>query len=240
MTKRIAIIMYGLTKSLLKKTIVGFEQHLFNVLKENSFNYDIFIHTYKINGSYTNMWTGEHVNSYIEDDIDNILKPSYYIYDNQHEIESTINFNEYYKQLGNWTGMTTNMTKYLIRNMCLALYSKKRIVTLFETYKDKYDYAIIIRPDLLLENQIDIKWFSELNNTNIIIPKMHSFAGCNDRLCIGTVDVILYYGKLFDSLKEYSRIHSIIAEKYCLDMLTKKKITIITKDILYEQYRIYS
>lgn len=60
-----------------------------------------------------------------------------------------------FNKLGNWTGMSKNMTKYLIRNMVLALYSKKKITLLFDKYIDEYDYAIIIRPDLKFKKK---KW----------------------------------------------------------------------------------
>ena len=51
--------------------------------------------------------------------------------------------------------MSKNMTKYLIRNMVLALYSKKKITLLFDKYIDEYDYAIIIRHYLKFKKK---KW----------------------------------------------------------------------------------
>lgn len=99
--------------------------------------------------------------------------------------------------------MTTELTKYLIKNLCLALYSKKQISLLFEKHKDNYDYAIIIRPDLVLKQKININFFNELTDNNIIIPIKDAFHGCNDRMCIGKPNIILYYGKLFDDLKKH-------------------------------------
>lgn len=232
--KKVAIIFYGLSRYL-DKTINSLHTHLFNVLQQNNIDYDIFIHTYKIYGPYTNIWRKYSTDNYINEDVEQILNPKYSLYDNQNDIINQINFEEYYTKLGNWTGMTEEMTKYLIKNMCLALYSKKSIVSLFEKYKDNYDYGIIIRPDMELTTDIDIAWLSELNNNNIIIPSKDWFYGCNDRLCIGTKDIILYYGKLFDNLKEYSQSTSIISEKYLLDMLTYKNIKIISKNIQYIQ-----
>jgi len=99
-------------------------------LDENLIHYDIFIHTYKIFGPYINMWTGENTNNYNNEDVETLLKPKYFIFDNQQTIIDSIDFDEYYKKLGNWPGMTSKMTKYLIKNMCLALYSKKQITLL--------------------------------------------------------------------------------------------------------------
>lgn len=235
--KRVAIIFYGLTKTL-SRTIDSIRNNLFKPLDDNSIEYDIFIHTYKIHGPYRNCWSGESVNNYPNENIEKLLNPKHFIWDNQETIANSINFYDYYAVLGNWTGMSPTLTKYLIKNLCLALYSKKKITTLFEKYKDDYDYAIIIRPDLLLKSKIDIEFFNELTNSNIIIPEAESYSGCNDRFCIGKVDIVLYYGKLFDDLKTYSQKTSIISEKYLLDKLNEKEINIIKKKIDYDTIRI--
>lgn len=234
---KVAIIFFGLTRTL-KKTIDSIKTNLFTPLTENNLDYDIFIHTYKIFGPYYNQWSGENVENYVNEDVERILSPKYYICDNQENIINSIDFNQYYKKLGNWTGMSPELTKYLIKNMCLALYSKKQITLLFDEHIHEYDYAIIIRPDTLLQNKIDIRYFHELNENNIIIPKQDWFSGCNDRLCIGKPNVISYYGKLFDDLKSYSEIKSITSELYLMDKLNEKSIEIISKDIKYTNLRV--
>ena len=235
--KKVAIIFFGLTKTL-EKTNESLIKNLFTPLKENLMDYDIFIHTYKIFGPYNNIWSGENTNNYNNEDIKKILNPKYFIFDNQETIVNSIDFNEYYKKLGNWTGMTPEMTKYLIKNMCLALYSKKQITLLFDKNIENYDYAIIIRPDTILYNKLDINYFNELNENNIIVPKKDWFSGCNDKICIGKPNIISYCGKLFDELKIYSDNKSIISERFFLDKLNEKSITIISKPIEYDNLRI--
>lgn len=235
--KKVAIIFFGLTKTL-EKTNESLIKNLFTPLKENLMDYDIFIHTYKIFGPYNNIWSGENTNNYNNEDIKKILNPKYFIFDNQETIVNSIDFNEYYKKLGNWTGMTPEMTKYLIKNMCLALYSKKQITLLFDKNIENYDYAIIIRPDTILYNKLDINYFNELNENNIIVPKKDWFSGCNDKICIGKPNIISYCGKLFDELKIYSENKSIISERFFLDKLNEKSITIISKPIEYDNLRI--
>jgi hypothetical protein len=240
--KRVAILFFGLSKTL-ERTIDSIKQNLLTSLDENLISYDIFIHTYKIFGSYNNMWSNEYVSEYNNEDIEKILNPKYFIFDNQETIINSIDFNEYYKKLGNWTfedwsEKTIEMTKYLIKNMCLALYSKKQITTLFEKHKDEYDYAIIVRPDMFMENKIDVNFFGELNDNNIIIPEKDWYHGCNDRFCIGTPNVILYYGMLFDRLQKYSEEKSIISEVYLLDKLNERSINIIPKKIEYYNMRL--
>ena len=60
---KIAIIFFGLTRSL-EKTIDSFKKNLFGPLEDNSIDYDIFIHTYKIYGPYHNIWAKEHTENY--------------------------------------------------------------------------------------------------------------------------------------------------------------------------------
>ena len=238
--KKVAIIFYGLTRSL-SSTIESIKNNLLTPLNNNSMEYDIFIHTYKIYGPYNNVWSNEHIESYNNEDVEKILNTKYFIYDNQEEIINSINFDEYYTKLGNWSGQSMfneELTKYLIKNLCLALYSKKKITNIFENYKDDYDYGIIIRPDILIIDEIDINYFNELNDNNIIIPEKDWWSGCNDRFCIGKPETIIYCGKLFDDLKKYSENKSIISELYFQDKLKEKNINIISKNINYETLRI--
>jgi len=235
---KVAIIFFGLTRTL-EKTIDSLKTNLFVPFEEAGVSYDIFIHTYKINGPYRNAWSGENTDHYNNEDVENLLKPKYFIFDNQSTIEDSINFNEYYKKLGSWSNQfSPELTRYLIKNMCLALYSKKQITMLFDQHIDEYDYAMIIRPDTKLHNKIDVSYFNELEENNIIIPEKDWWAGCNDRICLGKPNVVSYYGKLFDDLKEYSENKSIISEVYLLDKLNEKSINIIQKNIDYNNLRV--
>lgn len=233
---KVAILFFGLTRTL-EKTIDSLKKNLFDVLEENSMQYDVFIHTYKIFGPYVNIWSGEFTDYYNNEDVETLLNPKYFIFDNQKTIADNIDFNEYYKCLGNWTGFSEDMTKYLIKNMALALYSKKQVTQLFDKNND-YDYAIIIRPDTQLHTKFDVNYFKELNDDNIIIPEKDWYAGCNDRICIGKPNVISYCGKLFDELKTYSENKSIISEVFWLDKLNEKGINIISKPIQYDNLRL--
>ena len=238
--KKVAIIFFGLTRSL-GRTVDSIKNNLFEPLRENGMSYDIFVHTYKIFGEYQNIWAREHTSNYINEDVNTLLNPKYFIWDDQKKVERSINFNEYYKKLGNWTfggSAPPGLIKYLIKNMCLALYSKKKIIEIFDKNKGDYDYAIIIRPDLRLDNKLDIRYLNVLNRNNIIVPRKEWWWGCNDRICIGKPETISYCGKLFDGLKSYSERKSIISERYFLDKLREKSILPIGLNIEYTALRI--
>lgn len=237
--KKIAILFYGLTRSL-SHCIHSLNQNLFTPLIENCIDFDVFIHENRISGEYYNPWANEYTQNYYNEDVETLLQPKYYIYDDQEKIVETIPFHEYYTQhTGGWTN-NVEKDKYVIKNLCLALFSKKQITKLFDQQhiSEEYDYAIIIRPDTELHSKIDVNFFNELNDNNIIIPEKHCYAGCNDRICIGKPHIISYCGKLFDELKSYSEQNTIISERFFQDKLKEKQITILSKKIEYVNIRI--
>lgn len=230
-----AILFFGLTRSL-SYTYPAFKEKLFDVLTKNNIEYDIFIHTYFIHGEYKNIWSSENITNYNNEEY-KLLNAKHVLMDIQDDIIEEHNFEDYYSNLGNWTGMSPELTKYLIRNMVLALYSKKQITLLFEKHKDEYDNVIIIRPDLYLHSYFDVQWFNEIDHGTIITPEKERFGGANDRLVILKPENAVYYGTLYDLLLEYSRRKSIVSENYLLDMLTLNNISISLKDIQYDTIR---
>ena len=234
--KKIAIIFYGLSRSL-SNTINSIKENILNVLKSNNIDYDIYIHNYKIYGKYKNIWSGEDTENFHNEDVETILNPKYFLSDEQIHIENSIDFNQYYTFL-HWNGyFPENMVKYMIKNLVLALYSKNKIIELFNKHIAEYDYAIISRPDMEFTNKININYFNELNDNNIIIPEQDSYEGCNDRFCIGKPSIISYYGSLYKKLLGYSKSKNIISEMYLLDMLNVRNINIMKRDISYRMIR---
>jgi hypothetical protein len=240
--KKVAIVFFGLTRSI-KTTYNSIKTNIYDVLKEHNLQVDTYLHTYKLNSPYINPWSGEHVENY-DNETYKILNPDFCIIEEQSEIIKSINFEEYYSKLGDWSGgMSSDLTKYLIKNMLLALHSKKTITKLLEDNINNknynYDFIIIIRPDLEILSKINVCEIREILNTNnIIIPSQDAYCGCNDRLCFCLPNIAIYYGNLYDQLLEYSKQKSIISERYLLDMLNLKNITIINSNFKYNTIRI--
>lgn len=208
-------------------------------MKRFGIEYDIFIHVNKIRGEYVNVWTNEYTQNYDNnEDIIRSLYPKHYIYDYEDELENKIPFESYYTHLGNWTGMDENTTKILIKNMILSLYSRNEIVKCFQEEMEQYDLGIIMRPDMQLTKDINVSWFDELKINNILVPDKEWHYGCNDKLCIGKPNVVIFYGRLYEYLLDYSMYKSIVSEIYLMDMLSSENIDIIRKDIDYELIRI--
>lgn len=242
--RRIAIIFFGLTKDLDKNT-KSLTDNLFNILKRHNIDYDIFIHSNIIDGKYENSWSKEYVSKYKNSDIETLLKPKIFLSDKQNDILKGVNLNKYYSTIRFWEDFpmawpwnSIKNSRYLIRNMYLALFSKKRIIEEFEKYKNDYSHCILMRPDLFLKSKFNIRWFDTITNNNILLPCKGCCWGVNDRICIGSPDTIIYCGKLFDYFQQYSQQKGIISEVFFKDMLIKKDITIRKINMDYETLRI--
>lgn len=235
---KVAILFFGLTRSL--KTIYNnLKENIFDELTNNNFSYDIFIHTYNLTNPYINPWSKENITNY-DNKAYEILNAKYYIIEDQNKVENLLNINSYCSKLGNWKGCanTLEMKRYLVRNMILALHSKKMVTKLFEKHKNDYDYVIITRPDQLLHSKINTNAFSLLNNNNIIIPQEHSYFGYNDRFCIALPSVSIKYGHALNTLKMYSKFTSIVSEVYMKDFLTSLGFKIIFSSIKTQLIRV--
>jgi hypothetical protein len=231
MKKKVAILFFGLTRSL-RNTYDNIKENIFDQLTDNGYEYDTFIHTYILDNPYINPWSGEKVIDYDNSSYE-ILKPRDYILQKQNLVEKKLRISQYFSKLGNWAGCanTTNMKAYLVRNMVLALHSKKKVLELFLKYKSEYDYVIITRPDQIYHTKLNVNSFKLLNNKNIIIPIEHSYHGYNDRFCIAFPDIALIYGLAFNSLKRYSEVKSIVSEVYMKDYLNNNNISIIFSNL---------
>jgi hypothetical protein len=231
MSKRVAVLFFGLTRSL-RNIHNNLKENLFNELTNNGYVYDTFIHTYSLENPYINPWSGESISNY-DNTAYEILNPKYYIIEKQSKVEKNLNINSYCSKLSNWKGCakTPEMRRYLVRNMVLALHSKKMVTQLFKEHKHEYDYVIITRPDQILHTKINTNVFPVLNNSNIIIPYEHSYYGYNDRFCIAKPNVAIKYGSAFYVLKLYSQIGAIVSEIFMKDYLTSLGLKIIFSKI---------
>jgi hypothetical protein len=197
------------------------------VLQENNITCTTFIHSYSLYGSYQNSWANEFTSLYNNEHIVDIVKPIYSLVENQDDILSRIPIDDYYTHLGGWLGK--DKEKQIIRNLVLALYSKKQVTLALQKNMEhtKYDYVMIVRPELDFITPIQLDNLYSLDDTNIIIPEIDWYWGCNDRMMISTPSVALYYGTLYDSLLEYSRKTQIRSEEYLAVKLKEKNISVI-------------
>jgi hypothetical protein len=156
MPPKVAILFFGLTRSV-PDTIDAMKQYFFQPILDAGMEYDVFMHTYVINGEYKNRWSVEDIKEYDNEQY-KLLNPKYFLSEIQEEVLSTIHLDDYFTKLESWTGFDGHLTCFLIRNMILALRSKRKITGVLEEHIAEYDYVIISRPDLKFTAPVPLKF----------------------------------------------------------------------------------
>ena len=212
--KKVAVLYFGLARSL-KRVMPSLERGIYSVLRANNIKYDNFVHTFSLPNPYIDPINNSVIKDY-DNDSYKLLNPRDFIIEDQNVVSRNLDVKEYFSHIGTWLGCVPNHIECcrLVRNMVLALYSKKRVAELFSKYKDEYDYVIITRPDQAIDNFLNPKCFSLLNKNNIIIPKEHAYTGINDRICIAKPQNAIIYCQAFDRLLQYSKKKEVISEAY--------------------------
>jgi hypothetical protein len=210
--KKGAIIFWGLTRGL-KHSIENLRSHLFDVLKENNIDYDIFIHTWYFKGNYENKW---HKIKSIKLDFEEykLLNAKYVIVEDQDKVQENFNFKQYQSQ-GDYFKNNFQSFNYYI----LSLISQKKITEKFKEKKDEYDFVIFQRPDILYKKKFNINWLNLINDNNIIVPIFGSSPGnncyeINDRWCLCNSDNAVKYGTILNHILDYSKNNIVNAEIY--------------------------
>lgn len=210
--KKGAIIFWGLTRGL-KHTIKNLQTHLFDVLKENKIEYDIFIHTWYFKGDYSNKW---HSLKSIKLDFNEykLLNAKYEIIEDQDKVQSQFNFKQYQTMGDNFKNNFQSFNYHI-----LSLISQKRIIEKFKEVKNEYDFVLFQRPDVLYKQKFDINLINKVSNNNVIVPR---FGGqteknkrrMNNRWCLCNRENAIKYGTALDHLLEYSKKNKVVAEHH--------------------------
>lgn len=223
----VALIFWGLTRSL-KYTIESIQQNILNVLSNNKIKYKIFMHTYKIEGLYSNKHAYERPIK-LDPFEYKLLNPDYLILDNQEKIIQSLNMEKYKKGRDPW-----NNNYQTLQNYILAMYSKNKVITTYQKQLKGFQYFFFLRPDVLYLKPFDIKILKKINNSNCLIPNFSHNGGVNDRMFISKTNNGIKYGKIFQELDNYNFLHS---ETVLKEYLKQKNIDIILIDFFFTRIR---
>ena len=228
----VAICYWGMTRSTrhVYKTHI---EHIYNVLKENNIDYDVYMHTWK--NSQNIIW-GTDCN--IENDYSEykLLSPNFYQIDEQDDFLNSICFSDYFSQelYDKYGGDTSHEWRpYLIRNHLCALESQKRVTNMMLLNSKKYQCVIYIRPDVEIHNSLNIEWLRIIKR-NVIIPNNEHHEGYNDRFAIMCYEDCDKYGKRIDEIIEFRKNNGrIVSEKYVKFILEKYFENIVFVDFYF-------
>ena len=232
---KIGLAFFGITRSL-KYTIKYIKLNILDILIRNNIEFDIFIHTYKLN-TYKNIRTNEFINN-IDNEEYKLLNAKYVQIDDQDEIKEKINLPLYRTNADPWE---TNYNS--VDNFILAQYSKSQLVNMIEKTNIDYDYIIFLRPDVLYINKFDINFFKKTTDNSICIPNFHLYnfknddIKFNDRFCITNMKTYKLYGDIYKYLLDISKIEELHSETILCKLMINYNLNIIYLDFLFLRVR---
>jgi hypothetical protein len=232
---KIGLAFFGITRSL-KYTIKYIKLNILDILIRNNIEFDIFIHTYKLN-TYKNIRTNEFINN-IDNEEYKLLNAKYVEIDDQDDIKEKINLPLYRTNADPWE---TNYNS--VDNFILAQYSKSQLVNMIEKTNIDYDYIIFLRPDVLYINKFDINFFKKTTDNSICIPNFHLYnfknddIKFNDRFCITNMKTYKLYGDIYKYLLDISKIEELHSETILCKLMINYNLNIIYLDFLFLRVR---
>jgi len=191
-------------------------EHVFDVLRNNSINYDIYMHTWQAE----NMIWNKISKSPVDYEEYKLLNPMEYKLDSQSDFLNSLNFSRDYYY--NTPEKKEFWYDYLVRNMLCGLQSQYRVTKMCIASNKTYDFVIHLRPDAIVNNHLPIDILYNMTFKDIAITNFDHFGGYNDRFAIVPFKMCLFYGGRFDELKSYRKnVGSIVSEAYAKYIIDK-------------------
>jgi hypothetical protein len=218
---KVALLIYGLNRGI-STSFPSIQDKILTVLTKNDIEYDIYVHTYKLEGTYSNIRNGEkciHIDPY---EIQKNLDPIDIVIDNQDEIDRLHDIKAFNKHGDPWKNGYVSLW-----NLIRALYSLKCVWKLIEN--KEYDGVIVLRPDVLFLNELNIQdLLNAIKNDEIHVPSFHdSSTAYNDRFAFGSKKSMEKYCNRYVHMKEYAakkQLHSETFLKYVIKSAKKTNI----------------
>jgi hypothetical protein len=207
-----------------------------NPLTEIGIEYEIFVHTWEIEGPQF-IWETP-VPSPTDHDAWELIRADHFRKDVQAEFIDRIDMAKYFdekmwEQYGD--DERYEWRPGLIRNYMCSLESQKRVTSMVD---GSFQCVMYIRPDVKFADPIDCSEILILEEGQIIIPDFDQCEGLNDRFSIMPLQVARTYGNRIDSLVEFRKTNGrIVSEKYTKYFVVKNEIKPIFSDIKFDIVR---
>jgi len=221
--KKVAVCFFGLCRST-QYTVDSIKKNIYSALDNLNVDYDVYLHTYKIDKEYNNIWAGE-INQTINNNNYKLLNPKYVLIEDDENITKQLDFVKYRTHGDPWGRNDDN--KYTILNNAIkGMYSIYQVTNMWKKSNINYDIIICLRPDVLYLNPITMDYLNQINDNVIVIPDFAEYP-INDRFAMGNPSVMERYGNRYLEAHEYSKVKGLHTETYLNDYLNKYNINII-------------
>jgi hypothetical protein len=223
---KIAICFFGLTRSL-KYTISSINKNLFNVLKNENYEYTIFLHTYNLT-KLVNKRTGE--NDILNVDEYKLLSPDYFEITDQNIFDNTVDINKYNKN-----GYSLTYTDETIMNIHRQNNSIMKVWNLVNQIETNFDFYIMCRPDIELLFPIILP---TIIPKTLYIPNFAHYGGFNDRFCIGDKYSVSVWSSRLNYIDQYCENNILQSEQLLKYVLKCNNVNVKLLSALFRFRRI--
>lgn len=227
---KVALCYWGICRST-DKTLESIKKYIYTPLKNNNYDYDVFLHTFSINRTYKNKRSDEPPVQ-LNNDLYKLLEPKDYIIEDQDTVDQRLNLQAYRTHGDPWNSQFETFDNHI-----RALYSLYKVTQLYKKQISNYDFVIYLRPDVLFLNELDISWFNILDKPLVLTPDFHLDLPMNDRFAIARPNVGVVYGERFTTALAYSKLKPLHSETFLHTILTNAKIKIIDIAIRFRRVR---
>ena len=230
--RMIAVCFFGLTRSL-KYTLPSIQKYLFEPLKNHGIKYEVFLHTYKIKGTYTNH-RAEEKDIVLDPNEYKLLKPDHSLIEDKSDVSKRLNL-EKYRTHGDPWDKHDKWNFNTLDNHILYLWSQKQLINMVSKEKG-FTHIVMCRPDLKYMTPLNPEYF-RFTSKVIFTPEFSSYGHVSDQFAIGPYEQMTIYGSRFDHALEYSKKRSLHSEGYLEYILNKNKIDHKEIDFYYIRIR---
>ena len=209
---KLCIMFFGLLRNL-KNTLPFIRQNIFIQLEKQGIDYDIYIHTYKIN-ILTSPRSEEYNIKYDNNQLSLFKHPSTKMkVDDQDEIDKQLRFSEILTKTNPWP---EDPSKITMKNLIRQYYSLKSVFQMVKDENKKYDGYLFLRPDMIYLDPLTINL--PIYKYSFYSSPWNIYDGVNDRFCLTS-----YYGaEIYSSrLNEVYNEPNIHAERFLKKHLLK-------------------
>jgi len=201
---RVAVVFYGLPRGL-SVTTPYIYKNVYGALSDGGIQYQVYYHRVLYEEVFSNPRNGE-LNivlnttewSLLRPDVALVLKHSDFLTQYVHTVENVLEYGDVHKNAG-----------LSVKNELEALNSMRQAVRAVVETREKFDGMLVLRPDLLYHDKLDIgllKW--AISRNVVVTPGWQLWDGFNDRFAYGAWEPMLAVGNRFERVLEFCKLHN--------------------------------
>jgi hypothetical protein len=232
---RVALCFWGLCRST-HIVLNSIQRNIFSTLTDLGIEYDVYLHTFILTGSYTNERANEHYISLRNTNF-NLLHPFVVKVENQDDVDIQLQLPTYRTQGNPWKDPDHPTSWTTFDNHIRSLYSLREVYLSLESSGRTYDAIVFLRPDVRYLESLYQEMFCSLTPKDILLPNFHMIDGVNDRFAICHPETAWVYGKRFEYALEYSKRFPLHSETFLKWVIEKNALHVSHIPFVFQRVR---